>query len=103
MRWDASQVCRGRSPLERCPHFPVALSCPDDRPVDAARFVIGARYAERQTMLVDRKGLKFRVQSQTDEVKRIFQRSALRDALLHRVVERGNEVRGPSDALGNRL
>src|SRR6185369_12950953 len=30
-------------------------------------------------------------------------RSALRDALLHRVVERGNEVRGASDALGNRL
>src|SRR5262249_17439559 len=61
------------------------------------------RYAERQTMFVDRKILEFRVESQADEVERIFQRPALRDAFLHRGVERGNEVRGLSNALGNRL
>src|SRR5262249_52541850 len=63
MCWDASQVHRVHSTLKRCPHFPVALSGPDLRPVDAACLVIGARYTERQTMFVDRKILELRVQS----------------------------------------
>ena len=45
-------------------------------------------------MLVERKGLEFRIHGEAREVEGILQRPPLGDALLHRAVQRRDEIGG---------